>query len=522
MLEAIILRKANTFVNAILMIMGFSVFSKVLGFIRELLIAANFGSGVETDAFFVAISAVTLFKVVITSSINTTLIPVLSEIEKNKGKKEKKKHTNLFLNITILLSIIFIVLGWLITPYVIKIIAFGFEGEQYNLTVKLMRIGLITILFSGIVTVYRSYLQSENLFTESALADVSFNLVYIFYLTFLTGIYGITGLMVASVLAVVSQLFIQIPSIRKTSIRYKLFFEFNNKYLKKIATLVPPVILTAAVLDLNTIIDRMLASTLEQGSISALNYGNRLLQLILGIFITAIITVLFPLISSEILRHEKNKAQKLIKSGINIILIISIPSTIGMIIFAEPLVRIVFERGEFDSKATTMTVTALVFYSIGLFGMSLKLFLDKIFYSLQDTRTPMVNSVITVLLNIVLSVILINFMQHSGLAFATSISITVSSTLMILLLKNRIKILKIRQIFISGIKVLIASLIMGLIVYNLYIKYVVNMSKNIYLELGLLILLIFISAVIYLAIIYLFRVYEIKWIYRLLIDKIRS
>lgn len=515
------MRNANIFIKAIFMIIGFSFLSKILGFIREILIAAKFGSGIETDAFFVALSAVTLFKVIITSSLNTTLIPVLSEIEKNKGKKEKNKQTILFLNITIVVSIVFIFLAWIITPYIIKLIAFGFEGNQYELTIKLMRIGLITILFSGVVTVFRSYLQSETLFTESALADVSFNLVYIFYLILLAGIYGITGLMVASVLAVVSQLIIQLPSIRKTKIKYGFILDFNNEYVTKIAKLLPPVILTVAVLDINTIIDRTLASTLETGSISALNYGNRLLQLVLGIFIAAITTVLYPMISKEISNTENGKVQMLVKSGINSILIIAIPATIGMVLLAEPLVRIVFEHGEFDFQATTMTVGALVFYSIGLAGMSLRLFIDKIFYSLQDTKTPMINGIITVFINLVLSFVLINFMEHRGLAFATSISVSITSFYLILKLKKKLKELEIFSIIICGIKSLLASLIMGLVIYNLYNKISINIHNITLLELCLFLIIVIIGGMIYLLFIYLFRVQEINWILQLLINKVK-
>lgn len=521
MLEEQNLPKANNFIKVILMLISFTLISKILGFFREVLIASKFGSGIETDAFFIALAAVTLFKVIITASINTTLIPILSEVEKIKGKKAKKKYTNIFLNITIIISILFIVFAWIITPYIIKLIAIGFEGSQYELTVNLMRIGIITILFSGIVTVYRSFLQSESLFTESALADISFNLVYIFFLVFLSGVYGIKGLMVASVLAVVSQLLIQLPSIRKAELKYKLIIKLNNKFVKKAASLIPPVILSVAVLDLNTIIDRTLGSTLTSGSVSALNYGNRLLQMILGIYITAISTVLYPLLSKEANDTNRGEFYKIIQSGINTIIIISIPAATGIMILADPLVSLVFERGEFDNRATNMTVGALVFYSIGLTGMSLRFFLDKAYYSLQDTKTPMINGVITVFLNIVLSFLLINFMEHRGLAFATSISVTITSFYLVINLNKKIQKIKFSSIILTGIKSFLGSLIMGVIIYSLYFKLFINLYDSRLFEFIFLILTIFIGSFVYLTTIYLLKVKEINWAFKLFIEKIK-
>jgi len=190
-------------------------------------------------------------------------------------------------------------MAWISSPFIIKILTSGFRDSQFKLAVLMMRIGLPAMLFASIQGVYRGYLQSELVFTESAAAQFPLNFVYIFYLIFLSSIFGIKGLMVASVVATASQILIQIPGMKKSGYSYKFILDFKDKYVKKIVYLIPPVIISVGVNDLNVIIDRSLASNLVDGSISALTYASRLDRLTATIFITAITTVIFPILSAE-------------------------------------------------------------------------------------------------------------------------------------------------------------------------------------------------------------------------------
>ena len=204
------LTRSEKAAKSVAIIVIFTLASKLLGFFREILIAAKFGSGTETDTFFVALAATNLLSSLLNTSINTTMIPVLSEVEARKNKQEKNTHTNNILHIILVISLLIILLGQILAPSCIRVIAPGFEDEQFMLAVRLMRIGLLVMVFSGIVGVFRGYLQSELMFTESAASQFPFNFVYIFFLVFLSSLFGINGLMVASVLAVGSQTLIQI------------------------------------------------------------------------------------------------------------------------------------------------------------------------------------------------------------------------------------------------------------------------------------------------------------------------
>ena len=185
-------------------IMIFTLGSKFLGFLREVLIAAKFGSGMETDTYFIAMSATGIITGLMSNAIRTTFIPVAAEIEALEGKKEKLNHTNNLINIVFFLSLILACIAWIASPLIIKLLAKGFYGEQYKLAIQLLRIGLPMIIFSTIIGVFLGFLQSEQRYISTAAIGFPFNFVYIFFLLFLSSKFGIKGLMVSSVLAVFS------------------------------------------------------------------------------------------------------------------------------------------------------------------------------------------------------------------------------------------------------------------------------------------------------------------------------
>ncbi|MGI6317353.1 MAG: murein biosynthesis integral membrane protein MurJ [Dethiobacteria bacterium] len=508
--------------KSVFIMIVFGIGGKLLGFIREMFIASKFGSGMETDTFFIALSATGLFTSFLTGSLSTTMIPVMSEVEAIGGKIEKRRHTNNLLNITILISLAIVVLGWFFSPLIIKVLAYGFEGKQLALAVTMMKIGMPVIIFAAIVGIYRGYLQSELMFLESAAASFPFNFTYIFFLIFLSGVFGIKGLMVTSVLAVGAQILIQLPGIKKTGYRYQFFLDIKDQYIKKIFYLVLPVLVSVTINDLNTIVDRALASTLIEGSISALNYSNRLKSFILTIFISAIATVLFPMLSKEAVKESHDNFKKLIRKGFNVILLITIPATIGMISLAKPIVSLAFERGAFDPVATQMTSVALLFYSLGLVGMAVRTLINRVYYSLQDTKTPMLNAFISLGLNIGLNLILIRSMAHSGLALATSIATTVTTGSLIYGLRKKIGSIGVLQILKCGLKSLASSLVMGILVYLTYYPLENKVLGNTIFELAVFLGVVSFGAAVYLVMIYLLKVDEVSWFVNLFKRKLKK
>ncbi|MBZ2175013.1 murein biosynthesis integral membrane protein MurJ [Schnuerera sp. xch1] len=488
----------------------FTLISKFLGFIREVLIASQYGSGYETDTYFVAMTATTIIMTTIGTSLNTTLIPIFTEIEERKGRKGKLKFLNNIFNVVFFTAIILALLGFLLSPVIIKILAKGFEGEQFDLAVKLNRIGLPIIIFLGFTYIFSGYLHSSQIFGPPAIMGIPYNFVFIFFLLFMADKINISDLMLASVFATSTQFLIQIPAIRHQGFRYRLDVNLKDIYISKTFKLIVPVILGSAVQKINTIIDKTLASSLVDGSISALNYAARINDVIVSVFIMAVTTVIFPMLSKAFSQQDNKQIRRIMGQGINIILIITVPATIGILILAEPIVRLFFERGEFTSIATNMTSSALFFYSLGLVGISLRLMLNKVFYSFQDTKTPMMNGALAVGLNIILNLIFVRFMDHSGLALATSISVTLTSAFLFLNLRKKIGPIGLTAYIKTFIKTLAASLIMGVVVYFMFYGLSAKFATNKIIELLILLLSIGTGALIYFILCIVFKVENLK------------
>ncbi|HHV25852.1 MAG TPA: murein biosynthesis integral membrane protein MurJ [Tissierellia bacterium] len=504
--------KAKKAAKSAAIIMFFTLASKFLGFLREVLIAKKFGSGWETDTYFIAMTATTMIMGMVGAALNTTVIPLFSEIEVRHGKERKIDYMNNILNVVFFIAIIIMVLGWIFSPAIIRILAKGFEGEQFELAVKLNRIGLPIVLFMGTTYILKGFLESNENFIAPAAMSLPFNLIYIVFLLFFSKQFGIKGLMVTSVIASASQAVLQVPSTRRLGYKYQFKFDLKDRYLDKALMLTIPVLIGSAIDDINAIVDKTLASDLATGSISALTYANRIKSIVLGVFVMAIATVIFPMISKESSKDNMDSLKKIMGYGINIVLIITIPATIGLIVLAEPFVRIFFQRGAFNSTATLMTSQAVTFYSIGMVGMALKIMLSKVFYSIQDTRTPMINGAIAVGINIGLNLILVRFMAHRGLALATSISAIFTTLLLINSLRKKLGNMDIKNYLSCFIKSTIASIVMGIVVYAIYNGLYPILGSRKILDLIAFLLSVGIGSVIYFGLCYLFKIEEINFI----------
>lgn len=505
-----------------LVIIFFTIASKGLGFLREVLIAEKFGSGMETDTFFIALTATGLFTRFIREAVSTTFIPVISEVENKEGRLGKIEHTNNMLHTIFFAGAVIVAIAMLGAPVIVKVIAGGFKGEQFSLAVRLVRIGLPTILFSGIIGVFTGYLQSEEKFNSTALIGIPLNAAYIVFLLLFSSRFGVKGMMVSVVIGTFLQILIQLPETKSTGFKYKFIFDIKDKYIKRVLYLSMPVLIGVAIADLNAIVDKTIASTLSTGSISALNYANKLNALILSVFIMAITTVIFPILSKEANNGNMKGVKKTMGQGINLILLITIPAAIGMIILARPVVQIAFERGAFGPRATDMTSQSLVFYSLGLTFMSLKIFITRVYYSIQDTKTPMINSFIAVGLNIVFNLILVRQFAHAGLAFATSLSHMISTVILFVLLRKKIGNLGTKSYFRCAIKSIIGSAIMGVVAYLTYNGLYSMLGTSTLYNLISLIAAIGLGVIVYGVVCYVIGVKEVRELVDNVIDRIRN
>jgi putative peptidoglycan lipid II flippase len=318
--------------------------------------------------------------------------------------------------------------------------------------------------------------------------------------------------MITHVLATASQFLMYIYGLKKVGFKYQWKFEVKDEYVLKILHLIPPVLVSVGISDINKIIDKSMGSTLIVGSISSLNYADRLSALINGIFILAITTVMYPMFSKEASSGNHRGLKKSMINGINIILLITIPATVGMIVLAYPIVKLAYERGLFDSVATMMTAGALIYSSMRMMSSGINTLLRNVYYSIQDTKTPVLIGAVAVIVNITFNLLLIKSMGHLGLALATTISSIVTSFILLITLRKKIG----RFGFSSSIKVAIkaslATLVMGIIVYFLH-GYLINyLAATRLMEAVALASSVLVGMFVYFILIILFKIEEVKWL----------
>lgn len=492
-------------------LMAVTILAKVVGFAREQVLSYAYGASMYTDIYIMAMNIPNVIFAAIGAALSTTFIPIYCDISENQGEKEANKFTNNILTIVLILGLIIAIFGLVFTKPMLKVFAYGFSGETLSIAIDFTRILIGSVLFIGIANVLTSYLQVKNNFTVPGLISLPQNIIVIISII-ISMKYGPYAMVWGTLIGMSMQVLFQLPFAYKEGYKIKPYLNLRDKNLKKMLILTGPVLIGVTVHQVNTMIDRSIASTLGEGAISALNFADRLNSFVLALFITSIVAVIYPMLSK--LSTSKNKemfGSYIVKSSNSIILLV-MPVAVGAIILATPIVRLLFERGAFDETATQMTSIALVMYSVGLVAYGLRDIINKVFYSLQDTKTPMIYGVVAMGLNIIFNIILSRFMGHAGLALGTSLSAIICTILLYINLGKKIGDFGQSKIIKTAIKALIASIAMGVITgfaYN-YINSI--LSSSLINEVVSLSIAVLIGAIVYGILILIMKIEEVNMV----------
>lgn len=480
--------------------------SRVLGFVRDIVIAKFFGTAIYAQAFVVAFRIPNLLRDLIgEGATNAAFVPVLTEELTKKGKHEFFRLAQVILNILFLILLVLTILGVFASPLIIKLIAPGFliDKEKFTLTVTLTRFLFPFLLLVGLWAYAMAVLNSLGKFASPAFGPSLLNLSMIFCaMWFGENVFGLaTGVLTGGAL----QLFIQFPSLILSGWRPRLTIEFVHPKAKKVGMLLIPRALGACVYQVNVFISTILASLsgiVGEGAVAALYYANRVWQLPLAIFGIALAQAALPTMSKHVALNDIGKLKETLSFSLKVLLFILVPSSIGLMVLSTPITKALFERGAFTAYSTQITSNALFFYAIGLVACGGIKVLVSAFYSLHDTMTPVKTAIVSLILNIVLNIILMPF-KVGGLALATSISASFNSIALYILLGRRLGDLGTKMIVDSFLRVLFASIVMGTV-----LKAILICSANLTF-LGLITSILSGLAVFVLAS-YLFNVKELK------------
>lgn len=499
--------------KSILLVIAFSILSKAFGFTRDIVLSYFYGASNISDAYLISTIIPVTILAMIGAGITTGYIPIYSKVSDNVSSERSKSFTNNLLNITILFSTIVIVISMIFTNQIVTSFAIGFDQETFNLAVEFTRISLIGILFSGIVIILTSFLQVNNKFVIAALIGLPLNIIIIISII-LSSKVNLIILPIGSTLALLFPVLFLLPFVKKLGLRYKPVLNLKDESIKDLVKVSLPAIVGISVSQINLLIDRSIASSIAVGGISALSYSNRLIAFVIGIFIAPIITVVYPRLSHSYYNSDLSTFKKHLNDSITSMSILVLPSMIGFLVFSTPIIVLLFGRGEFDSKSVFLTSGALFFYSIGILSLGLREILSRAFYAINDTRTPVTNSIISVVVNIVLNITLSKFMGISGLALATSISAILATILIFISLRRRLGPFGFKRTGITFLKVLFASVIMGILSKLAFTYLLYYFNQNIALLIS-----IFIGALSYFIIIFFMKIDDIDVFVRMLKGK---
>ena len=446
-------------------VVGLGTFlSRIFGLLRLQVIAYVFGYSAATDAFWIAFTIPNLLRsLVAEGSLSTAFIPVLSEWLTKKGKDEAYELVNNVLNILILLLVGLVALGVFLAPGYVPHIAFGFpdDSPQLALAVRLTQVMFPFLFFISLAALVMATLNCRAHFATPAFAPVLFSATVICSAILLTPRFGIYSLAIGVAAGGGAQLLFQIPPLVRRGFSYRFVLSFSHPGVRKIGRLIGPATLGGITLQANIIINRIFASTLPTGSISALQYAMRLIQFPLGLFAIAVSTAIFPALSSLAAEENVGELRRTVSLGVRVVLLVLIPSTLGLIIIRTALISLLFEHGAFLAQDTLMTGQALFYYALGLLAMGEVMVLNRAFYSLQEILVPVKVSLFILFLNVLLNLLLISPLKHSGLALATSISMMCNMIILLVLLRRRIRGLEGKMILASFWKVCVVSVVMA-------------------------------------------------------------
>lgn len=512
----------NKVVKSTFTLIIITILSKCFGFIREAILVSTYGASNISDAYITAMNIPSVMFATIASALATTFIPLFFDIKNNEGEANSLKFATNVFNIVIIISIILASLGFLFAEPIIKVFAMNFKGDQLILATNFAKIMMIGMIFIGLNNILSSWLQIKGNFEIPGILGIPYNIIIILFIV-ISSKSNIYIMIIGTIIATIVQFIIQLIASYKLGFRYYLYINLKDKNIRRMISLILPVFIGVGVAQLNVVIDKSLASTLGDGMITVLNSANRLDSFVSQIFVANIVTVLYPMLSMLSTENESTNFSIAIKNSINAIIILIIPISIGAIILSEPIVKIVFERGQFNYDNTILTAQALACYSIGMCAFGIRALLNKIFYALKDTKTPMINGTITVIMNIVLNIVLIKFMGHMGLALATSISSILCTLLMFRDLKKIVTDFGQGNIYRTFIKSIFASILMGIVVklvYTISSNNIGNMSLiHQLISLGISVL---IGLIVYILGLLILRVDEIKNGYLFLVLKIKK
>jgi putative peptidoglycan lipid II flippase len=447
--------------------------SRLLGLVRDQVLASIFGAGNAMDAFNVAFRIPNLVRDLFAEgAMSAAFVPTFTRHLTRSGKTSAWILGNHVINALVLITGVLVVLGIVFAEPIVNVFASSYAAVpgKLELTVSLTRIMLPFLILVAVAAAVMGMLNSLQRFFLPALSPAMFNVATIASALLLVpmmprvGLPAITAVAIGAVLGGILQLTLQWPALRREGFRYRPVLDWHDEGLRRVLLLMGPGTIGLAATQVSLFVNTVLATGEGTGAVSWLNYAFRIMYLPIGLFGVSIATATLPVIARHAAHaggEDRKAIRETVASGLSLMTALNLPATVGLIVLAGPIVQVIFERGAFLPEDTVATAAALQLYAIGLVGYSVVRIGSPTFYALGQPMTPIKVSMVTMVISIVLNVILVRTIGYRGLALGTSIAAIVNAATLMYLLHRRLDGVEGRRLAWSLARVLLASLAMA-------------------------------------------------------------
>lgn len=462
--------KEESIKKATFIMMSTILLSRMLGFVREMMVANIFGSSYVTDAFFAAFTIPDLmYYLLVGGALNSGFMPVFNTTKAKGDEEGAWKAASTFFTVALIFIVIFNIVGIIFAPYLMPLVANGISKNPttFALAIKLTRIMFTAVSFTVLAGLVAGILNSYKIFSVPSMGPVLYNVGIIIGAALLSKSFGIYGMAFGVILGAIMNFGVMFPSFRKVGKLFKFRLDLDDPLYKKMLLLMGPALIGLSFVQVNLVVNQNIASMLSEGSITTLRYANRIILLPLGIFASSIAVAIFPSLNTFVGQNDMTSYKQVLFKGLKSILFITIPSSIGMIVLNEPIVRLLFKTGKFTEADVKITAYALAFYSLGVVGQSAVQVITRAYYSLQDTMTPVKVGGAMVLMNLILNLLFLKVsnLAIGGIALSYTITSLLNFTILYLILAKKLEGLPTTILVSSTAKSLVSSLAMGVTAY---------------------------------------------------------
>ncbi len=499
--------------------------SRILGYLRDMLIASHFGTGIYAAVFIAAFRIPNLFRRLLgEGALSASFIPVFTDYLTKRGKEDAWRLAIVVFNLLAITLAGLTLLGSLGAPLWAKLIVRGFPLEEKEMVARILRILFPYVFLIGIAALFGSILNSLKHFAAPALFPAILNLSMITALLLYVkpeSEEGIRTLALAVLVGGLGQLLIQVPVLIRKGMPFKLRFLFKHPAVNRIILHMGPAVVGVAVYQINILVDTICGSyksIVGEGAIPSLYFGARVMQLPLAIFATAMATAVFPTMAGQVSRERMEELKGTLLFALRSVFFLIVPASVGLMVLRRQIISLLFGWGAFDLASTESTATALLYYSIGLFAYAGVLIASRVFYSIQDMKTPVKIGCVAMVLNIILNLVLMHPLRLGGLALATSVSALINLILLLYVLSRRIGRVNRRAIFNCLLRITWASLLMGFVCYLVAGAFMVEPGTASISQKCLQVFIPILAGIItFLLISFSFRFQEVKFLKRIIL-----